>query len=89
LSVFGRLFVANSVLAQIAVWDIDSILSTVRFFVSSFTRRDVITNVGVARLSGEIAQNAGDSQPVTVALPIYPAYKNPKPAQPEGRGIEL
>lgn len=88
LSVFTGLFFANPVLGQTTVWGIDSMHSAARLFVSSSNRRDVRINVGVASLSGEIRQNASDSLPAAFAFQIYPADKNPKLVQPEGRGTE-
>ena len=88
LSVLTGLFFANPVLAQTTVWGIDSMHSAARLFVSSSNRRDTRINVGVAILSGEIRQNTGDSLPAAFAFQIYPADKNPKLVQPEGRGTE-
>ena len=86
LSAFAGMIFANPVLAQTSVWGIDSVHSTARLFVGSSNRRDARINVGVARLSGVVIENAGASLPGAITFQIYPADKDAKPGQPEGRG---
>lgn len=83
---FFGIFSASPALAQTTVWGIDSVNSTARLFVASSHRRDARINVGVARLSGEIKLNAGDSLPSAFIFQIYPADKYSKLLQPQGGG---
>ena len=78
-------FFASPVHAQNSVWSIDSVNSTARLFVASSSRRDARINVGVARLNGEMRQNAGDSPASAFDFQIYPADKNAGPVKREGQ----
>jgi hypothetical protein len=60
---------------QSAVWHIDSEHSTARLFLASSRNVAAADNVGVARTSGMIEQNAGDSTSSDFDLTIYPADK--------------
>lgn len=61
------------VAAQNTVWRIDSEHSTARLFLASSKNPDAGVNVGVARTSGVIDQNAGDSSTSNFDFTIYPA----------------
>jgi hypothetical protein len=58
---------------QSAVWRIDSEHSTARLFLTSSRNVAAAANVGVARASGTIEQNAGDSTLSDFDFTIYPA----------------
>ncbi len=81
----GILF-TGSAAAQGTVWRIDSGQSTARLYVISSSRHDARINVGVARLSGTVLQNAGAFLPGTVAFQIYPADRGGKPLRPQSPG---
>jgi len=63
------------VLAQNTVWRIDSERSTARLFLASSKDPGAGVNVGVARTSGGIDQNAGDSRIPNFDFTIYPTDK--------------
>jgi polyisoprenoid-binding protein YceI len=86
LSFFAGILFASPLPAQTAIWRIDSVHSTARLYVTSSTRQGARINVGVARLSGEVFQNAGSLLPGSIAFQIYPADKSTRAAQPKGRG---
>jgi hypothetical protein len=86
LSVCGGILLAKPALAQTTVWGADSVNSTARLFVGSSNRQDARINVAVARLNGEIKQSAGDFLPGAFTFQIYPADRNAKLVQTEGRG---
>lgn len=86
LSAFAGIFCANPAPAQTTAWRIDSVHSTARLYVGSSNRKDARINVGVARLSGELLQSAGNFLPSSFTFQIYPADKNAKPAQSQGGG---
>jgi hypothetical protein len=71
LVISGMVCVAP-VLAQNTVWRIDSEHSTVRLFLAASKNRGASVNVGVARTSGEIDQNAGESTIPNFDFTIYP-----------------
>ena len=71
------------VLAQSTVWRIDSEHSTARLFLASSRRPDASINVGVARTSGEIEQNAGGLAPHNFDFTIYPADETASQARSE------
>jgi len=81
----GILF-TGSAAAQGTVWRIDAGQSTARLYVTSSSRHDARINVGVARLSGNVLQNAGAFLPGTVAFQIYPADRSGKPLKPQSPG---
>ena len=76
LVAFASMVFASPAFPQTTVWGIDSASSTARLYVASSSRRDARINVGVARLSGEINQNLGDSLPSAVVFQVYAADKN-------------
>ena len=76
LVAFASMVFASPAFPQTTVWGIDSASSTARLYVASSSRRDARINVGIARLSGEINLNPGDSLPSAVVLQIYAADKN-------------
>jgi hypothetical protein len=65
------------VAAQSAVWRIDSEHSTARLFLASSKNPGAGENIGVARASGVIDQNAGSSTIPNFDFTIYPADKTP------------
>jgi len=75
LLVMGGMMVALPAVAQNTVWRIDSEHSTARFFLASSKNPDTGDNVGVARTSGVIDQEAGDSTRSDFNFTIYPADK--------------
>ena len=75
LIVFGGLISVTRALAQDAAWRIDSEHSTARLFLASSRNPEASINVGVARASGVILRNAGDSAPSNFDFTIYPADK--------------
>jgi polyisoprenoid-binding protein YceI len=87
LIAFAGMFFASAtpVLAQTATWGIDSAHSTARLFAASSNRKDLI-NMGVARMSGEMQQDARAALPVSFTFEIYPADLYPRVSQPGGRG---
>jgi polyisoprenoid-binding protein YceI len=74
VAVSGLIFVAP-VLAQNAVWRIDSEHSTARLFLASSRNPDASVNVGVARANGMVTRNAADSAMPEFDFTIYPADK--------------
>lgn len=86
LYIFAGTFFGNPLSAQTAVWRIDSVNSTARLYVASTSRHGARINVGVARLSGQVLQNADSPLPGTFAFQIYPADKNARTVQPKGKG---
>jgi len=60
--------------AQDVAWRIDSQHSTARLFMASSTNSEAI-NVGVARVSGTILRNSGDTTLSTFDFTVYPADK--------------
>ena len=74
---------ASGVCAQTTVWRIDPVHSTARLYVASSHRQGARINVGVARLSGEVLQNADSPLPRTFAFQIYPADRTARTAQPQ------
>jgi hypothetical protein len=86
LCVFAGILSASTVAAQGTVWRIDSTRSTARLYVTSSKRREARINVGVARLSGNVLQNAGTFLPGTVSFQIFSADRNGKPVPSQGSG---
>lgn len=86
LCVFAGILSASAAAAQGTVWRIDSTQSTARLYVTSSKRREARINVGVARLSGNVLQNAGTFLPGTVSFQIFSADRNGKPATSQGSG---
>lgn len=74
LVISGIILVAPA-MAQNTVWRIDSEHSIARLFLASSRNPDASDNVGVARTSGVIDQNAGDSTKSDFDFTIYPADK--------------
>lgn len=85
LAGFAALFCATPARAQSTVWVIDSAHSTARLFAASSNRKDII-NVGVARMSGELKQDAGIALPASFTFEVYPADQYPRTIQLGGRG---
>jgi hypothetical protein len=78
------MFIPRPALAQTAAWGIDPVNSTARLFVASSSRPGARVNVAVARLNGEIRQDADESLPDALAFQISPADKNAKLLQQDG-----
>ncbi|HET7109067.1 MAG TPA: hypothetical protein VFI38_19795 [Candidatus Acidoferrum sp.] len=66
--------------AQSAVSRIDAEHSTARLYLSSSNNPGATLNVGVARTSGVVKLNSGDSATPEFDFAIYPEDKNPSPA---------
>jgi hypothetical protein len=81
---FAAMFCATPAPAQSTVWVIDSAHSTARLFAASSSRKDLI-NVGVARMSGEMKQDAGAALSA-FRFEIYPADQYPRIIPPGGPG---
>lgn len=75
LLVISEMICVAPVLAQNTVWRIDSERSTARLFLASSRNPSAGVNVGVARTSGVIDQNAGNSTRPNFDFTIYPADK--------------
>jgi polyisoprenoid-binding protein YceI len=76
LFVMGGMAIALPAVAQNTVWRIDPAHSTARLFLASAKNPSAADNVGVARTSGVIDQEAGDSARSDFDFTIYPADKN-------------
>ena len=74
--IFMGILSAVPAAAQGSLWAIDSKHSTARLYLASSKGPDATINVGVARLSGEVVQAAGDSNPSAFDFTIYPADEN-------------
>jgi polyisoprenoid-binding protein YceI len=74
--IFTGILSAIPAAAQGSLWAIDSKHSTARLYLASSKGPDATINVGVARLSGEVVQAAGDSNPSAFDFTIYPADEN-------------
>jgi len=74
LVISGIILIAPA-MAQNTVWRIDSEHSTARLFLASSENPGASDNVGVARTSGAIDQEAGDSTRSDFDFTIYPADK--------------
>ncbi len=61
--------------AQAVAWRIDSQHSTARLFLASSTNSEASINVGVARVSGTILRNSGDTTLSNFDFTVYPADK--------------
>ena len=75
------LFSVAPVLAQSSTSQIDSEHSTARLYIASTRNPDSNLNVGVARASGVVKLNSGDSATPDFDFTIYPADKNPSLAK--------
>jgi hypothetical protein len=75
LLVLSGMILVAPVAAQSTVWRIDSGQSTARLFLASSKSPDAGINVGVARTSGVLDQNSGDSTLPNFDFTIYPADK--------------
>src|SRR5271163_2129863 len=75
LLVIGGMMVILPAVAQNTVWRIDSEHSTARLFLASSKNPGARDNVGVARTSGAIDREAGDSARSDFDFTIYPADK--------------
>ena len=80
LIVISAMICVTPVAAQNTVWHIDAEHSTARLFLASAKNPDSSVNVGVARSSGVIIQNPGDSTTPTFNFTIYPADNTQNPA---------
>jgi polyisoprenoid-binding protein YceI len=85
LAAFAAMFCATPARAQSTVWVIDSAHSTARLFAASSNRKDII-NIGVARMSGELKQDADNALPASFTFEVYPADQYPRTIQPGGGG---
>jgi hypothetical protein len=79
IAVAGFVSVAPA-FAQSTVSRIDAEHSTARLYLASSTNPEANLNVGVARASGVVKLNTGDSAVPDFDFTIYPADKNPSPA---------
>jgi polyisoprenoid-binding protein YceI len=86
LTIAGAAFVvfvgvtsATPIVAQNTVWRIDSEHSTARLFLASSRIPDARVNIGVARISGLIDRNDGDSKHSDFDFTIYPADETVAP----------
>lgn len=73
VAIINAMMFLTPVLAQNSTGRIDSEHSTARLFLASSENPNASVNVGVARSSGVINQNAGDSTKPSFNFTIYPA----------------
>jgi len=79
---------ATPVVAQNAVWRIDSEHSTARLFLASSRGVDSRVNVGVARISGLVDHIGGDLKDSDFDFTIYPADETAAPTSSKDKWSE-